>query len=169
FAQKQAFDGLPEGCVHGGKLDTKFKTLAGPMDVVSAYATNEDGKGLTYKVTLANYQVDPAKLWDQPRGGQLQLNLRFAKVDLKAQAKTPKEIVPGVYSMDTKQDQLVYPSVADRTFTNIMLGSITLEGMKAGEVELTKLGDGWVCGEARIATKDSAFTGTFAAKIVAAK
>lgn len=169
FAEKQAFDSLPEGCTHGGKLDAKFKTLAGPMDVVSAYATNEDGKGLTYKVTLANYQVDPAKLWDQPRGGQLQLNLRFAKIDLKAQTKTPKEIVPGIYSMDSKQDQLVYPSVADRTFTNIMLGSITLEGMKAGEVELTKLGDGWVCGEARIATKDSGFTGKFAAKLVDAK
>jgi hypothetical protein len=50
-----------------------------------------------------------------------------------------------------------------------MLGSITLEGMKAGEVELTKIGDGWVCGEARIATKDSTFTGKFAAKLVAAK
>ena len=64
FAEKQAFDGLPEGCVHGGKLDAKFKTLAGPMDVVSAYATNEDGKGLTYKVTLANYQVGSTDIMD---------------------------------------------------------------------------------------------------------
>ena len=50
-----------------------------------------------------------------------------------------------------------------------MLDSITLEAMKTGEVELTKIGDGWVCGEARIATKDSTFTGKFAAKLVAAK
>lgn len=168
FAQKQAFDAVPAGCKHGGTLDVKFKTFTGKMDVVSAYATNESGKGLTYKVTLANYQIDPAKLWDQPRGQQLQLNLRFAKIDLKAN-KTPLPIVAGIYSMDTKQDQLVYPSAADRTFTNIMLGSITLDGLKAGEVELTKIGDGWVCGEARLATKDSAFSGTFAAKLVDGK
>jgi hypothetical protein len=161
---KQTFDGLPAGCTHAGKLDARFRDLTDGFPVVSAYALDESGKGLSYKVILANYQLDPARLWDPARGAQLRLSLRFAKLDL-TKDRAPQPIAPGVYSMDTKQDQLVYPSIADRASDNLMLGSVTAEGLKAGEVELTKIGDGWVCGEARIETKDARFTGRFAAAV----
>lgn len=164
FATRQSFDSLPAGCTHAGKLEAKFRTLDGAFEVVSAYATDESGKGLSYKVVLANFALDPAKLWEPARGDQLRLSLRLAKVDLQKD-KTPLPIVPGVYSMDTKQDQLVVPSAADRASDNVMLGSVTLDGLKAGEVEVTHLGDGWLCGEARLVTKDSKFVGAFAAKL----
>lgn len=164
-ATRQAFDGLPEGCTHAGTLDGRFKTFEGAFPVVSAYAKDEGGKGLTYTVRLANYQYDPGD-WGPPRGSQLRLSLRFAKVDLQKN-KTPLPVVPGVYTQDTKQDQLVYASMADRASDGYVLSDLSLtEGLKAGEVELTKLGDGWVCGELRLQTKSSKFAGKFAAKLV---
>ena len=68
--------------------------------------------------------------------------------------------------MDRNQERLVYVSMANRTSDNMMIGDFGLEGAKAGEVEITHVGDGWLCGEARVQTESSRFAGKFAAKIL---
>ena len=91
------------------------------MEIVGV-RVNEDKQGLTWRVTLANYNMDPEKLWDGARGKQLSLALRFGHVDLTGERK-PMPVDVGVYSMDIKQDRLVAATASDRT-TNATLGDI---------------------------------------------
>jgi hypothetical protein len=158
----QSWDGLPADCKHD-PLDASYKTLSGKFDVVSAFATNDDGKGLTWIVWLANYKMDPANLYTKQRGKQIALSLRFANIDLQKD-RTPMVVDPGVYSMDHEQSHLVVITANDRVW-GTTLGDLSLEGVKAGEVEIKHLDADWICGELRVTTKTASFTGQFAAPV----
>ncbi|MCA9678523.1 MAG: hypothetical protein H6709_20945 [Kofleriaceae bacterium] len=160
----QSWDGLPEGCVHDAQLDLEFKDFEGKFDVKSSYASDTGDQGVTYKVELANINRDPGQ-YVPLRGKQLMLSVRFGKVDLEGDKK-PMPVDVGVYSMDHEQERLVYPAFADRAFDNYMMSDISLEGMKAGEAEITHLDADWICGELRLQTKSSKALGKFAARIV---
>ncbi len=161
---KQAFDGVPKGCKAAPAVAAKFKYIdGGKLEVKSAYARSEY-EGKTIAVSLANYQVDPKKQWDLARGKQLKLGLRFGIVDLKGDKK-PMKVDEGVFSMDTKQDRLVYVSV-DHRAGSMTIADWGLDGVKAGTVEIKHLDAEWVCGHLSIKTKDSEFDGDFAAAIV---
>lgn len=161
---EMSWDGIPAGCKSGGSLAMTSKNVeAKTLPIVSGYAERSK-EGKTIKVSIANYKLDPAKLWEAPRGEQLMFSMRFAKVDLSSADKTPQVVDLGEYSMDRKKERLVYNKLTNKAHDWTLAG-ISLEGVDAGTVTITHLGDAWICGEAKVTSgKDSSVSGTWAAR-----
>lgn len=151
-------DTLPEGCTKG-EIVAKNKLIKDGFKVASAYATGWDDKNLS--VRIATFQKDPKKLYDLPRGAQVELTLSFYKADI---TKQPPEFLPldkGAYGMDTKQERYIFASVVGSAATS---GIFSWEANEGGNVELTYIGQDFVCGNLALKTKDDEFTGPFVAQ-----
>ena len=162
--EAMSWEGMPAACKHGD-LALKMKKWPDPkLPVESAYAQSQ-WEGKTVTVDLANFRMDPKKIWDAPRGKQLKVSLRFAKVDLNSEKKEPQKVDTGEFSLDTKTERYVAPSFAVKT-GSVMFMSIGLEGVKAGTATISHLDDDWVCGELKLTAGEESITGPFAARMV---
>lgn len=155
------WSGLPDGCTKPTKIAGKSPKLAGDFEVASAYAKSQ-GDGKTITVDLANYKLDPKK-WDPPRGEQFKLNLRFAHANVDK--KEAKKVVPGEYVFALKEDKKVASSISHKAGGTTLM-TLKLDGVSPGTVSITHLDDEWICGELKLKTKTSEFTGPYAARFV---
>ncbi|MGH1343573.1 MAG: RCC1 domain-containing protein [Nannocystales bacterium] len=156
------WSGLPEACTKPSKITAKDKFLKGDFNVASAYATSRsDGKYVD--VNLATFKMDPKRLYDGPRGKQFRLNLNLGKVDVESKETFPVDV--GEYIFGLKQERKVASNVQHKSGNN-MLMRLSLEGASPGSVSVAHMDDTWICGELKLKTKDSSFTGPWAARLV---
>ncbi|MBX7080912.1 MAG: hypothetical protein K1X88_17065 [Nannocystaceae bacterium] len=158
--------GLPAACTRPDALTVVDPRFEGEYSVRSAYASLQF-EGKTLALALANYAMDPARTGEAPRGGQLQIAVRLGNVDLQHD-RTPLPIDLGVYSLDTTQARLAWPTLTDRA-GGVSIGVLTLAGAKAGTVELTHLDAQWVCGTLALGDGTRKVEGPFAARITAGR
>ena len=161
-AETVDFGKLPAGCKHDASLAVEVPSLGlKSLDAKSAYAIRNEK---TVYLKLANYNQNPKDLfWDEPRGKQARLSVDFYHVDIGNKEAKPIDL--GSYDLDTANERYISPSIRNAK-KSTMLANITLEGLKAGSVTLTYLGDDWVCGELALKTKEESVKGSFAAKVV---
>ncbi|GMV39870.1 MAG: hypothetical protein AMXMBFR64_15860 [Myxococcales bacterium] len=157
------WEGMPAACKKGDLALNLKKWEDKSLTVISAYAQSQ-WEGKTITVDIANYLLDPAKLFDAPRGRQLKVGLRFAKVDLQSEKKEPQPVDAGEYSLDTKTERYVMPTLGIKT-GGMMFMSISLDGVKAGTATIDHLDDTWVCGELKLTAGEESITGPYAARI----
>ncbi|MBL4687895.1 MAG: hypothetical protein JKY37_25115, partial [Nannocystaceae bacterium] len=156
------WSGLPAACTKPTKIDAKNKYLKGDFDVVSAYATSRrDGKSVT--AYLASFKMDPERSYDGPRGTQFQLDLTFGKVNVDSKEAFPVDV--GEYIFGYKHERKVASTVRHKSGSS-MLMQLSLEGASPGTVSISHIDDTWVCGELKLKTKESSFSGPWAARLV---
>jgi len=156
------WSGLPAACTKPTKVAAKNKYIKGDFDVVTAYASSRgDGKYVT--ANLATYKMDPERLHDGPRGEQFQLALTFGKVNVESKEAFPVDV--GEYIFGFKEERKVSSSVRHKSGSN-MLMQLSLEGASPGSVSIAHIDDTWVCGELKLKTKESSFSGPWAARLV---
>ncbi len=156
------WSGLPAACTKPSKITAQDKYLQGDFNVVSAYATSRtDGKYVD--VNLATFKMDPERLYDGPRGKQFRLNLNFGKVNVDSKEAFPVDL--GEYIFGFKEERKVASNVQHKSGSN-MLMQLSLEGASPGSVTIAHMDDAWVCGELKLKTKESSFTGPWAARLV---
>jgi len=154
------WSGLPAECTKPAEITAKSKFLQGKFNVASAYATSRaDGKYVD--VNLANFKMDPKRLYDGPRGKQFRLNLNFGKVNVDSKEAFPVDV--GEYIFGLKQERKVASNVQHKSGNN-MLMRVSLDGASPGSVSIAHMDDTWICGELKLKTKDSSFTGPWAAR-----
>ena len=158
------WDGMPAECKKGELAMNLKRWPERTLQVQSAYAQSQ-WEGKTVTVDLANFFMDPKKIWDAPRGKQLKVSLRFAKVDLQSDKKEPQIVDAGEFSLDTKTERYVMPSFSVKT-GGVMFMAIGLEGVKAGTATITHLDDQWVCGELKLTAGEESISGPYAARVV---
>ena len=155
------WSGLPAACTRPTTLDAKSTFLKGDFEVVSAYASSR-GEGKYVDVNLATYKMDPKRSGDGPRGKQLSLNLSFGKVDLDSKEAFPVDT--GQYVLDLKNERKVVSTVRHKSGSNILM-RLSLEGATPGTVNIAHLDDTWICGDMKLQTKGSSFSGPWAARL----
>ena len=154
--------GLPAACTKPTKIAAENKFLQGDFNVVSAYATSRsDGKYVD--VNLATFKMDPKRLSDGPRGKQFQLGLSLGKVNVESKEAFAVDV--GEYIFGLKEERKVASTVRHKSGSN-MLMRLSLDGASPGSVTVAHLDDTWVCGELKLKTKESSFTGPWAARLV---
>jgi alpha-tubulin suppressor-like RCC1 family protein len=154
------WSGLPAECTKPTKIEAKNKYLQGDFNVASAYATSR-GEGKYVNVQLATFKMDP-KRGDGPRGKQFSLDLSFGKVNLDTKEAFPVDVSEYVFGLD--QARKVSSTVRFKSGSS-MLMRLSLEGASPGTVSIAHLDDTWVCGELNLKTKESSFTGPWAARL----
>lgn len=156
------WSGLPDACTKPTVIDAENEYLRGDFEVVSAYASSRsDGKYVN--VDLATYRMDPKRSSDGPRGEQFQLNLSLGKVDVDT--KEAFAVDEGDYVLGLSEQRKVASTVRHKSGSNTLM-RLSLEGASPGTVTVTHLDDAWVCGELKLETKKSKFTGPWAARFV---
>jgi alpha-tubulin suppressor-like RCC1 family protein len=156
------FEGLPEGCKTGA-LKVKLKGYEGETFAVKGAQARSQLGGKTIEILLADHNLDAG--WNPPRGKQGRLGLRLARFVITEDKREPVEVDLGEYTLGTKVERVVAPSMALKN-RNVMLASISLEGVDAGKLTLTHLDESWVCGELALRSDGSSIDGPFAAPIV---
>jgi alpha-tubulin suppressor-like RCC1 family protein len=154
--------GLPDACTKPTKVDAKNKYLHGDFEVASAYATSS-GEGKYVSVNLATFLMNPKRISDGPRGKQFQLSLSFGKVNLETNEAFAVDV--GEYVFGLKAERKVASTVRHKSGSNTLM-QLSLEGASPGTVSVAHLDDTWICGELKLKTKDSSFTGPWAARFV---
>ncbi len=156
------WSGLPAACTKPSKITAEDKYLQGEFNVASAYATSRtDGKYVD--VNLATFKMDPKRLYEGPRGKQFRLNLNFGKVNVESKEAFPVDV--GEYIFGLKEERKVASNVQHKSGSN-MLMRLSLEGASPGSVTVAHMDDTWICGELKLKTKESSFTGPWAARFV---
>ncbi|MEM6993880.1 MAG: hypothetical protein AAF721_25430, partial [Myxococcota bacterium] len=156
------WSGVPAACTKPSKVDAKNKHLDGDFNVVSAYASTS-GEGKYVKVSLANYKMNPQRPGESPRGKQFQLSMSFGRVDLDSKAVLPVDT--GEYVFGLEQQRKVSSSVKHKAGSSSLM-RLSLEGASPGTVTIAHLDEAWVCGELKLATKHSSFSGPWAARLI---
>ena len=162
---EQSFGGLPAACKRDAKLAVTYPHLSGmsKLDVVSAYAIRSNDKSL--ELRFANYNIDPKNFYrNEPRAEQLRYTIGFYHIDLDKKRER-KPLVVGKYDMGTDHDRYMVPHVKSRAH-GYTIASIGLGGVSGGSVEISYLGNDWVCGKLAIKSKKNALSGHFAAKVI---
>ncbi len=180
-------DDLPEGCKGGGKLKVKLEFDGGVEGFAPLHASavrsprkGSDKKakpGTRYEVSLRNYTFDP-KLsvfdFDQrPRGQQFALSLAFTRDKAKEvkdgkktkTVKTPLEVNTGDYTLG-------FASGEDRQETSVR-GYVRRQTVFFGRgfgksykgIELTHVGDDWICGTIDLKNDKNRLKGHFVAPV----
>lgn len=156
------WSGLPSACTKPSKIAAENKYLQGEFNVMSAYATSRsDGKYVD--VNLATFKMDPKRLFDGPRGKQFRLGLSFGKVNVESKEAFAVDV--GEYIFGFKEERKVASTVQHKSGSN-MLMRLSLEGASPGAVSIAHMDDTWICGELKLKTKESSFTGPWAARFV---
>ncbi len=159
------WSGLPAACTKPTKIVAKNKYLQGDFDVVTSYAKSQSS-GKYLNVNIATYKMDPARPSDGPRGKQFQLALSFGKVNLDTKEAFPVDV--GEYIFGLKQERKVSSTAKHKSGSNTLM-RLSLEGASPGAVTIAHMDEDWVCGELKLATKESSFTGPWAARILKKK
>lgn len=154
--------GLPAACTKPSKIAAENKFLQGEFNVASAYAKSR-GDGKYVDVNLATFKMDPKRPGDGPRGKQFQLNLSFGKVNVDSKEAFPVDV--GEYIFGLKEERKVASTVRHKSGGNTLM-QFSLEGASPGTVSVAHLDDTWICGELKLKTKESSFTGPWAARFV---
>ena len=155
------WSGLPSACNKPTKIAATNRFLHGDFAVASAYATSS-GAGKYVNVHLASFKMDPKRLYDGPRGNQFALELSFGKVDLASKTASGVDVGQYVFGLDTERK--VMSTVKHKSGTETLM-QLSLAGASPGSVTIRHLDGTWICGELALATKESTFTGPFAARI----
>ncbi|MEM6995750.1 MAG: hypothetical protein AAF721_34895, partial [Myxococcota bacterium] len=134
----------------------------GDLNVATAYATSSGG-GKYLSVNLATYKMDPKRPGDSPRGKQFQLAMSFGKVNVESKEAFPVDI--GEYIFGFKEERKVSSTVKHKSGSSTLM-QLSLEGASPGTVSIAHLDDTWVCGELKLKTKESSFTGPWAARLL---
>ncbi len=87
----------------------------------------------------------------------------LGKVDVESKETFPVDV--GEYIFGLKQERKVASNVQHKSGNN-MLMRLSLEGASPGSVSVAHMDDTWICGELKLKTKDSSFTGPWAARLV---
>ncbi len=156
------WSGLPAACTKPSKIEAKDSHLHGDFDVASAYASSS-GEGKYINVNLATFKLDPKRSYEGPRGKQFALELSFGKVNLESKEAFPVDVGEYIFAFD--QERKVSSSVKHKS-GNSMLMQLSLAGASPGSVTIDHIDDTWVCGQLKLATKESSFTGPWAARMV---
>jgi alpha-tubulin suppressor-like RCC1 family protein len=187
----QSFGDLPEGCVYESKLALK---LAGSdrteLEVASAHASVDD-RGREVTVDLRNYRFDPSKpAWEldqRPRGDQLWIQLAFGAVEVRyvkpedepdaepERVETPVPVkaevfmTKGAWLDDRARRESTVEATAHTADARIGLDPWPSKAIgEAYRVELTHVGDEWICGTIDLAEADNVLKGRFTARVIAA-
>lgn len=159
------WSGLPAACTKPAKIDAKNKYLKGDFNVVTAYATTRS-EGKYVSVDIASYKMNPKRLSDSPRGEQFQLSMSFGKVNVESKETFAVDV--GEYIFGFKEERKVSSTVKHKSGSNTLM-QLSLEGASPGTVTIAHLDENWVCGELKLKTKESSFTGPWAARILKKK
>ncbi|MBV1859213.1 MAG: hypothetical protein KUG77_12435, partial [Nannocystaceae bacterium] len=156
------WSGLPAACTKPSKITAKNKYLQGEFNVASAYASSR-GDGKYIDVNLATFKMDPKRLFEGPRGKQFRLNLNFGKVNVESKEVFLVDV--GEYVFGFKEARKVASTVQHKSGNNTLM-RFSLEGASPGTVSIAHMDDTWICGELKLKTKESSFTGPWAARFV---
>jgi len=156
------WSGLPADCTKPETIEAKNKWLQGDFNVASAYATSLSS-GKYVNVNLATFRLDPKRPSDGPRGKQFSLDLKFAKANVETKEAFPVD--KGEYIFGLKEERKVASTVRHKSGSS-MLMKISLDGATPGKVTVDHIDDNWICGQLALTTKESSFTGPWAARFV---
>jgi hypothetical protein len=154
----QSWDGAPAGCTHA-PVDS--------LDVMSSYAERVGDTLLSVKI--ASYHLDPGTGYnasEDPRGAQRVLVLDFTH-DAPTGDRARQPIDPAVYALDASKPRFAEVKVLDRAGDH-QVADVYAAGVHAGEIELTRVDDQWICGSLRVKTADASYAGPFAAAVTSA-
>lgn len=150
------WSGLPEEGCPPPAVAGESPSLEGGFSLASAYA-RRPARSREVVVDLANYAIDPAR-FDAPRGPQLALELRLRRFD----DDEAEPVDAGKYVFAAEGPRRTTASIRVKSGRATLLPK---DGAPA-TVTITHLGDTWLCGELKLNTKSSRFTGPFAARFV---
>lgn len=161
---EQVWDDLPDVCTQSPALDMRHEALLRPNFEVQSASAMIDSKG-TITVRLGNYPSISGAQTIPPRGDQLVSILYFIRVkDPQAQREERLPADVGRYGIATKTKRYTGAMSAVRnTHTSFELRTGVSE---SSSVELTHVGDDWVCGILDVTNKYGFMKGAFAAQIV---
>jgi len=159
----------PPGCAAEVKLSATVMGKPIPFEVRNVSA-KWNGAKLGYKLEFSNYDVDPKRKWDMPRGRQAKIKFGLEKwvVEKNEEGKERP-----VQKAADKAEPYTTGLVKSYRLTNAagIYDNHTSRSFNKGQIAISHMDDAWVCGEIDLShdKQNHALKGKFTARVAPAK
>ena len=145
--------GMPAACTRDAGITLKRHGRPLIMPVRVAWATRSwDKKG--YTVTLANFDLDPARAWPMVRGQQLKVSFSLSYWTLQEEADSDQKKKKLVKKPVEVAKEYTTRHLADYRLSVGLYDRAKQHWVDQGAFKLTHLDDGWLCGTLDLSHKD---------------